>query len=286
MEKRDGFIPKEDIEFERQLREQEQAEEAERKKLEEERAEREERERAEYEKNLQDRKIELMKLRQGVIESSDVVKEVHEEPPKLTVKDKLAGAWYRSKWLILFVAAMVLIFGYIFYDMLTAEKIDYTVLVVSSNPGFYSRTAEIEEFFEKYCDDKNGDGKVAVMIYNISTDTTDPNAASSAQAQLMSQLMTGDNVMLLSDETTDFELINFCGDYPGDPNITPLGLLLNCEYVREEIKWQAMPETTYLGIRQPTKLLSTPEEVMRQNVADAMPIFEKIKADVDSSASQ
>ena len=79
MEKRDGFIPKEDIEFEKELRRQELEEEAERERLTQEKKETEERERAEYEKNLQDRKIELMKLKQGVIESSDVIKEVHEE---------------------------------------------------------------------------------------------------------------------------------------------------------------------------------------------------------------
>ena len=198
MEKRDGFIPKEDIEFEKELRRQELEEEAERERLTQEKKETEERERAEYEKNLQDRKIELMKLKQGVIESSDVIKEVHEEKPKLSLGQKISGAWYRSKWLILFVAAMIIIVGYITFDMVTAEKVDYNVLVVSSDPGFYYRTQEIEEFFESYADDKNGDGKVNVMAYNISLDYSDPNTATASQAQLMSQLQTGENVLVLS----------------------------------------------------------------------------------------
>ena len=94
MEKRDGFIPKEDIEFERQLRQQEQEEQEKRDKLEEERREADEKQRAEYEKTLQERKIELIKLKQGVIENSDVIKEVHEEVPKLTLGQKISGAWY------------------------------------------------------------------------------------------------------------------------------------------------------------------------------------------------
>ena len=281
MEKRDGFIPKEDIEFEKELRRQEQEAEEERKRMEEERAEREAKERAEYEKGLQDRKIELMKLKQGVIESSDVVKEVHEEQPKLTLKQKIEGAWYRSKWLIIFVAVMVFAFGFIMYDTLTAEKIDYTVLVVSSDPGFYYRTTEIEEFFEQYCDDKNGDGKVAVMIYNISTDYSDPNMATSNQAQLMSQLQSGENVIVLSDEQTDFILHDFREDYPDDERITESGLLINCEYTREKLKWEAMPEEVYLGIREPARLLSTGEETMKKNFDEAVRIFEKIKEDVE-----
>ena len=276
MEKRDGFIPKEDIDFERELRKQEAEEEALRERLETERREAEEKERAEYEKNLQDRKIELMKLKQGVIESSDVVKEIHEEKPKLTIGQHIAGAWYRSKWLIIFVIVLAAAFAYITYDMVTAERPDYTVLVVSSDTGFYYRTVEIEEFFERFCDDRNGDGEVIVEVYNISTDYTDPNAVTASQAQLMSQLQSGENVIVMSDQKTDFELIDFRGDYPDDGQISELGLLINSAYAREALKWEAMPEGVYIGIRQPARLLSTTEEQMRENVERAMPVFERI----------
>ena len=283
MEKRDGFIPKDDIDFERELRQQEAEEAALREKLEQERREAEEKARAEYEKTLQDRKIELMRLKQGVIESSDVVKEVHEEKPKLTLGQKLSGAWYRSKWLIIFVAVLLAAFAYITYDMLSAENPDYTVLVVSADTGFYYRTVEIEDFFKKFCDDRNGDGEVIVMVYNISTDYTDPNAVTASQAQLMSQLSSGDNVIVMSDQPTDFELIDFRTDYPDASNINEYGLVINSQLVRDELKWEAMPAETYIGIRKPAKLLSTSEEAMAKNVEQAMPIFEKIKAAVDAS---
>ena len=283
MEKRDGFIPKEDIEFERELREREQQEEAERQRLLEEKKEQEEKDRAEYEKQLRDKKIELMKLKQGVIDSSDVIKEVHEEAPKQTALQKVSNAWYRSKWLILFVIAMVIIVAYITYDMVTAEVPDLTVLVVSSDPGFYYRTEEIQSFFEDYCGDINGDGETHVMIYNISTDYSDPNTATASQAQLMSQLQTGENVLVLSDQPTDFIMKDLREEYPGDERITELGLLINCEFTREKLKWEAMPEGVYLGVRQPARLLSTSEETMEENVREVMPVFERIREDVEKS---
>lgn len=283
MEKRDGFIPKEDIEFERELRKQEAEEEAERERLEAERRETEEKERAEYEKTLQDRKIELMKLKQGVIESSDVIKEVHEEAPKLTVGQKISGAWYRSKWLIIFAVFLIVAGGYILYDTLTMERPDLTVLVVSSDYGFYYRSVELEEFFEQYCDDLNGDGKVHVQIYNISTDYTDPTAASSSQAQLMSQLQDGSNILLVSDQKTDFILTDLREKYPGDELITEDGLLINCALTREALKWEAMPENVYLGVRSAEKLLSSAQEEMQKNVDEAMPVFERIKDAVEAS---
>ena len=286
MEKRDGFIPKEEMDFERELRQQEQQEAALREKLEAERRETEEKQRSEYEKTLQDRKIELMKLRQGVIESSDIVKEEHPEEVKQTVGQRISGAWYRSKWLIIFVIALVAAFSYIIYDTITAEHPDYTVLVVSSNSSLYYRTVELEEFLESFCDDLNGDGEVSVMIYNISTDYSDPNTATASQAQLMSQLQSGENVLLISDHRTDFDLIDFREIYPDDDGITELGLLLNCQLTRDALKWEAMPDDLYIAIRSPARLLSTAKEDMQKRVDQAMPVFEKIREAVSESKKQ
>ena len=283
MENRDGFIPKDDIEFERELRQREAEEAALREKLEAERREAEEKARAEYEKTLQDRKIELIKLKQGVIESSDVIKEVHEEKPKLTLSQKLSGMWYRSKWLIIFAAAMVFAFAYIIYDTATAEHPDFTVLAISSDTGLYYRSVELEEFMESYAYDANGDGEVSVLIYNITTDYGDPNTATSAQAQIMSQLQSGENVIIISDESTDFLMTDFREDYPDSDRFTENGLLLNCALTREKLKWEAMPDNLYIGVRSAARLLSTSKDEMQEEIDKAMPVFEKIVEDVLAS---
>ena len=283
MENRDGFIPKDDIEFERELRQREAEEAAMREKLEAERREAEEKARAEYEKTLQDRKIELIKLKQGVIESSDVIKEVHEEKPKLTLSQKLSGMWYRSKWLIIFAAAMVFAFAYIIYDTATAEHPDFTVLAISSDTGLYYRSVELEEFMESYAYDANGDGEVSVLIYNITTDYGDPNTATSAQAQIMSQLQSGENVISISDESTDFLMTDFREDYPDSDRFTENGLLLNCALTREKLKWEAMPDNLYIGVRSAARLLSTSKDEMQEEIDKAMPVFEKIVEDVLAS---
>ena len=284
MENRDGFIPKEDIEFERELREQEREEKELREKLEAERRETEEKERAEYEKNLQDKKIELVKLRQGVIESADVVNEVHEEPQKLTLGQKISGVWYRSKWLIIFIVVVAAAFAYIIYDSATAVQPDFTVLAISDGTALYYRTVELEEFIESFADDINGDGKVNVMIYNISTDYSDATMASSNQVQLMSQLMTGENVIVVSDneELPDFEFIDFRERFPDDERITERGLLLSSPLAKEKLKWEAMPDSLFIGIRSPEKLLATAKEQMQAHVDDATPVFERIREAVES----
>lgn len=269
-------LPQEDVDFERELYERQKREIEERARLDAEREKAQAVAKKEYEKTLNDRKIELMKLKQGVIESSDVVKEEEKVEIKLSFGEKVANLWYSSKWLIIFIAFCVVAFGYIMFDAMFKTKPDLTVLVLSHDDALYYRSEEVEAFLEGYCDDLNGDGEVYVLVYNISTDYSDPNTVTANQAQLMSQLQTGENIMLISDCENDFVMYDFRQDYPDNERFTERGMLLNCALTREELKWQAMPESVYIGLRQPTKLLSTSEEAMEENFSEALPMFERI----------
>lgn len=269
-------LPQEDIDYERELYERQKREIEERAKRDAELEKAQAQAKKDYEKSLNDRKIELMKLKQGVIESSEIVKEEEKVEAKLSFGETLSNIWYRSKWLIIFVAFCVFAFGYIIYDAAFTTKPDLTVLVLSYDDALYYRSEEVRSYLEGYCDDLNGDGEVYVLVYNISTDYSDPNTITSNQAQIMSQLQTGENIMLISDCENDFLMYDFRADYPDNERFTERGMLLNCALTREALKWQAMPDNLYIGMRQPTKLLSTSEEAMQENFDTALPMFERI----------
>ncbi|MBQ8624322.1 MAG: hypothetical protein IJ424_08160 [Oscillospiraceae bacterium] len=269
-------LPQEDIDFERELYERQKREIEERARLDAEREKAQAKAKKEYEKSLNDRKIELMKLKQGVIESSDVIKEEEKVKTKLSFGETISNIWYRSKWLIIFAAFCLVAFGYITFDAVFKTKPDLTVLVLSYDDALYYRSEEVETFLEGYCDDLNGDGEVYVLVYNISTDYSDPNTVTSNQAQLMSQLQTGENIIVISDCENDFIMHDFRAEYPDNPRFTERGMLINCALTREQLKWQAMPESLYIGMRQPAKLLSTSEETMQENFNQALPMFERI----------
>ncbi|MCC8195690.1 MAG: hypothetical protein LIO49_02610 [Ruminococcus sp.] len=234
--------------------------------------------RAQHEKELQEKKIELTKLRMGVIEESDTIKEVHEETPELTLGEKLENIWYRSKWIIILVIFCVAAGGYIIYSQVTSEKADMTVLVVMENNSLYARTEEVEKFLEQYCDDLDGNGYVHVLAYNIVlSDLEDVTSSTSAQAQIMTQLMTGDNIMIISDGTTEFEVHDFTQDEGYDDDcMTEYGIRLSCALTREELRWEAMPDELYIGMRQPQELSGTKLEKMQENFDELLPMFEKI----------
>ncbi|MCD7847828.1 MAG: hypothetical protein LUG49_07375 [Oscillospiraceae bacterium] len=234
--------------------------------------------RAQHEKELQEKKIELTKLKMGVIDESESIKEVHEEAPKLSFGEKIENIWYRSKWIILFAVFCVVAVSYIVYSQVTSEKADMTVLVVMENNALYARTEEVEEFLEQYCDDLDGNGYVHVLVYNIVlSDLEDVTSSTSAQAQIMTQLMTGDNILIISDGTTEFEAHDFTADEGYDDDcMTEYGITLNCALTREELKWEAMPENLYIGMRQPQELSGTKLEAMQENFDELLPMFNRI----------
>lgn len=281
--KEKNVVLQDDIDYERELYERQKREIEERAKRDAELEKAQAQAKKDYEKNLNDRKIELMKLKQGVIESSEIVKEEEKVEQKLSFGDTISNIWYRSKWLIIFAAFCFLAFGYIIYDAAFTTKPDLTVLVLSYDDALYYRTEEVRSFLEGYCDDLNGDGEVYVLVYNISTDYSDHNTATANQAQIMSQLQTGENIMLISDCENDFMMYDFRQDYPDNERFTERGMLINCALTRDALKWQAMPDKLYIGMRQPTKLLSTSEEAMQDNFNTALPMFERIIEDIVAS---
>ncbi|MCD7822518.1 MAG: hypothetical protein LUG86_00630 [Oscillospiraceae bacterium] len=241
--------------------------------------------RAQHEKELQEKKIELMKLKTGVIEESDTIKEVHEEARKLTFGETLENIWYRSKWIILFVVFCVVAGGYIVYSQVTSEKADMTVLVVMDNNALYARTEEVETFLEQYCGDLDGNGYTHVLVYNIVlSDLEDVTSSTSAQAQIMTQLMTGDNIMIISDGTTEFEVHDFTQDEGYDDEcMTEYGIRLNCALTREELRWEAMPDELYIGMRQPQELSGTKLEKMQENFDELLPMFQSLYDAISAS---
>ncbi len=276
---RKSLIPEDDYEYEKEIAKKEQAErelsEEELERSAEEQQRLHELERKQYEKELQDKKIELVKLKQGVVESSDTIKEERHEKVRLSFSQWIENVWYRSKWIIIFAFVVIVAIGYIVYDSAVRIKPDLTVLAVMDNSAIYARTTEFQSFIESYCEDLNGDGKVNVLIYNISTDYSDPNTVTSYQAQLMTQLQLGENMIIISDGTTDFAVHDFTSELEGEC-VTPLGIRLNCELTREALKWEAMPDELYIGLREPTRLLSTSEEEMRENYNEALPTYLRI----------
>ncbi len=86
------------------------------------RAERERREKEEYAKKIQQERIELIRLKQGVITESDTIHEEKEEKPKLPFWKKVGNFFYHNKWWLGITTALVVIFTFLIVDYFSKVK--------------------------------------------------------------------------------------------------------------------------------------------------------------------
>ncbi len=288
------LIPDEDFEFEKEQFEQEQRRAEEAIQAAETRKRRAAEEQRAYQKKLAQEKIELMKLKQGVIEQSeartlneDIAEEAAAE--KMSFGKRIANFWYHRKLLLLFGAFTLFVMIYLIHSVVTQEDPDLTVIITVDN-GLSLRMDELENFFEQYAVDSNGDGEVVVSVYNI---PMNPDGSYSLydtnSTKLASMIMEGSTILYITDPLTESQLVDYMddvtADFPESKMLTQKGLSLNCALLREKLNWAEMPDDMYLGLRYVSSTLSTTGEKMQISYDKAMKVFEQVLADVDASAT-
>lgn len=288
----DELIPEDDFEYEKKLAEEERekrAEEQDRfRRREEELKNREKEKQRERDKKIAQDKIELMKLKTGVIDESEEIKEEHTEERKLKGFEKIANIWYHDKiWICfgIFIAAVVI---FLIVDTVTREKADITVMLIADN-GLSLHTDELSELMEKYTPDINGDGKVHVAVMNVPlNDRSTDTMYSTNSSKFFANLQQGQIIMVITDSDTDPEYQQLMADdlpeqFPDNPYVDEKGLSLNFGFLARELNYDDMPNDIHLCLRRPVTTLDDSLEEMQENYDVNFEIF---KAMADSLAEQ
>ncbi|MEF2797688.1 MAG: hypothetical protein U0M95_06665 [Ruminococcus sp.] len=290
-----GMISGDDYDYEKAIAEDERS-----KRLEEENAYRsaaeeqkkkERQEREERDRRIAQEHIELMKLKSGVIERSEIIKEEHEAKRELHGAERLSNFWYHNKIWIIFIAFLLAVAGYITYDTITREKPDITVMMIADN-GLQLRTEELEAFFEKYTDDLNGDGKVHVSVLALPlTSGSADTMQQGYQSKFLAQLQSSECIMVITDSNTkpDFQEImksDLSNDFPDNPYIDEKGLSLNFKFLAEELKYEYLPNDVHLCLRIPIKTVSDSLEEMKESYNKNFEIFSRIAEDLAKTAEE
>lgn len=290
-----GFISEDDDAYERQLYEQQKAlainntEEYKKKRREEERKREDERR-----KQLAQDKLELMKLKSGVIEESETIREEEKTVRVLTTKEKISNFFYHYKIPVIVITVFTIAFGYILYDTLTRTKPDMYVLSTCNN-GLEYRTEELQEYFEKFCEDLNGDGEVFVQIISAPT-TNDMQTNESNQAKILTQLQMDTTIIVLTcddnyelDSKVDKNGLYTADNYifadvfddlrekfPDNESVDIKGYHFDGKKISDAIGWEDMPDNIILSMRKPIKSLGGDFEDMQENYDIAMEVVKKI----------
>lgn len=265
--------------------------EAEEERLRVQREEREKQQRKAYQDKLRQEKIELMKLKSGVISEEDIPKEEVIEK-HYTIPQKIGNFFYHNKAYIIFGALLAMIVGMLAYDYLSRERPDMTVLYIHGDFEVQYLTDKAGDIFEPYCEDVNGDGEVLVSVYYIPVEYDDGTIVGMETVQadrtkLMAEFQAGEAIMVIG-SAENYEMMGITEAdiltdvsalYPDDENAEKLGYKLSSTTFEEQLGTDIPSDELYISFRNPRKLMGTNYENMEENHKRALQVFDRYIAE-------
>lgn len=267
-----------------------QVDEKERQKLEQKKADElkaEEKEREEYGKTLAEEKVELLKLKQGVISESDKLDLKPDEKKHYSPWQKFKNFIYHNKWWLGISTFFVLIAAFLVYDTLTTTKPDIKFMLLCNDTELYYKIEDIGKFFDQFTDDYNDDGKNCADILYIpiseNDDTNSMGLYESSLTKLSAEFQMGETMLVIADKNSaelimpEETLVNLEELYPDNPHVKDYGFYLEDTDFAELIGYSDgnIPDDMYIGIRKVTQTL-TSEKEMQEHYDYAIETLDKI----------
>ncbi|WP_297961646.1 hypothetical protein [uncultured Ruminococcus sp.] len=254
-------------------------------------AEKEKQKREAYEKKLQDEKIELMRLKQGLVEEEQ--SEIHEEKEeeiKLSFWKKIGNFFYHSKWWLGLAVFFIALGSYLVYDLVTKPRPDMVILMLCDNDSV-GNSVYLEEYFTGLGEDSNGNGKVLVSVYYIPYSDDDyQNYIKGVTNKLTNFLNNADSVILIGDKKVSEELltgddifVDISSIYPDNPHIRDryFFCLKDTDFAEKiGVHSSEIPDDMYIALRKPRNLLHSSKEDMQETYDKDFPSFERIIDDL------
>lgn len=241
-----------------------------------------EKEREDYAKKLQQDKIELIRLKQGVIDHSDTIHEVHEEAPVLTFPQKISNFFYHNVWWLWIVVFILIIATYITYGIVTTPKADATVLFFVTNDELSNYTEQMSEYFEQFVDDNTGDGISTVNVYYIpvATDSNDVNYTS-YMAKFSGEMQSANSLIVIADDSCEEilkpneVLYKLSKDFKDNENIDGYKYYLKDTDFAQQIGYEGtISDDMYIGIRKVQQVYDSSKK-MEENFEVAYEFIER-----------
>lgn len=259
-----------------------------RKELEEEarrseaRAKREEQQRKAYEERLRQERLELIKLKQGVISEEDIPRE-EAAVKHYTVWERTANFFYHNKAYVIVGVLCAALVIFLVYDFVTRERPDLQAMYIAADYDMSYYSSELTPLWSSYCEDYNGNGEKLARLYYVPAGYADDTNASAYYAQgdrtkLMGEFQSGNMVMIIGDKeayqsigVTEGVFADCRELFPGDPYAEELGYRLAGTDFMEILGCDTIDDSDlYVSFRIPVKTMGMSEEKMRENYEHAV----------------
>ncbi len=251
--------------------------------------ENEKRRREEYDrKNLEERR-ELIRLKQGIIEDSELVHEEQKEEVKMSFRGKIKNFFYLNKWWLGLGTFALVVICFLTYDVLSRPRPDMVVLVIGDYNAV-GQESSLQTYLEGFAEDYNNNGKTEVSIYYIPYKLDDDyaNYSSGSDTKLITEMQVADAVMVIAGDTfkgliePENILVDMSELYPEDTNVnSQFYYLKNTDfYQRIGVRRSDVPDDMYVCLRKPQKLQYSNSDEMQETYDKDFPVFEKFIEDI------
>ncbi|MBR5361901.1 MAG: hypothetical protein IK134_01050 [Oscillospiraceae bacterium] len=227
--------------------------------------------REEYAKELAEEKVELIRLKQGVIEDSDRIFQEEESEKKYTVLQKIGNWFYHSKWWLGIAAFCTIVVAFLIYDYVTRENPDLRILLLTDHIELDAESNLLCDWLENMCEDYTGDGEVLVQTVYIPVSKVNMEAGTNYTAayntQLLVQFQANTCMLVLVDPEAEEYLqpedmfVELDELYPDCPYVSGRRMLLDDTDFEEQagLTVQLHPGS-YLALRIPAENMNSLEE--------------------------
>ena len=152
------------------------------------------------------RQRELREARMARQNPEAVKKETAEDKP-LTFTERVENFWYYHKWAVIITAFLIVTFSVAVKQCADREKFDTEFVLFSYNTFTGAEMDAIEDEYEKYAEDLNGDGEVHVQLIDCSYSDKELSDQQNAKRDKLTAILASNKnalVFIVDDETFDF----------------------------------------------------------------------------------
>ena len=249
-------------------------------------ADREKEKREAYERKIQEEKIELMRMKQGVLDESEAtIHEEKEEEIKLTFWQKIGNFFYHNKWWLGLGAFFTALAIFLIADLMSAPRPDMTILMLCDNSAV-GTSAYLEDYFSGFAEDFNGNGKVLVSVYYIPySDDEVRNYTSGVSGKLSTYLSGTDSVMIIGNKKTVTDILvpeetltDLSKLYPDDPHVKDYFYYIKDTDFAEQIGVPSGSITgdMFFALRTPIDPINGVNEKLQKTYDKDFPVFDRI----------
>ncbi|MDO4864087.1 MAG: hypothetical protein Q4A05_07955 [Ruminococcus sp.] len=239
-------------------------------------------------KRLEEERLELLRLKTGVIEESETIREEEPEVVKQTFFQKVGSFFYLNKWWLGIACVLVFIGGLLVYDYASRPRPDMIVLMIGKNNEL-GEMSDLQDYLSQFTPDNNNNGKKLASLYYIPyTGIEKEDFVNSVPQKLSAEMQNSESVIVIANKdiatavTPEDTFVDLTALYPDNPHIEGYRFMLSDTDFAEKVgvAKEVVTDDWFIAIRKPQDLVYSKKENMQETYDRDFAVFDAIIQDL------